>query len=184
MLEISFLNRSVNLKVAVLHDLFILCACWLSLIILYLVKKNYYAFKYDSKILEKTDVSAIGRKSFNKIYPFFLGIGTYLVNFKISGNVPFSRLWRGFETTSAISWIILWGISSGPVVDFFKKNLRIILSSLTVVGYINMVLWLYKVEQKFSASVILDVSFFPHVYKKLTYLISFLPLTAIISFKF
>jgi len=61
-----------------------------------------------SKILEKTDVSAIGRKSLNKILPFFLGIGTYLVNFKISGNVPFSRLWfiislRGSKTTSAIS---------------------------------------------------------------------------------
>jgi len=36
-----------------------------------------------------------------------LGIGTYLANFKISGNVPFSRLWfiislRGSKT-SAIS---------------------------------------------------------------------------------
>jgi len=53
-------------------------------------------------------VSAIGRKSLNKTLPFFWGIGTYLVNFKISGNAPFLRRWfiislGDSKTTSAIS---------------------------------------------------------------------------------
>jgi len=63
-----------------------------------------------SRILEKTDVSAIGRKSLNKILPVFLGTGTYFVNFKISGNLLVSKLMislSGSLMTSEISWIIL-----------------------------------------------------------------------------